>query len=138
MLYCTILYYTVTVLQVRPIERWREHIAYGAAEGTYSTQVHTKPILRREVSTGAAEGEVADAAVVTAEGRLRTWVRLTTSQQLREVLLYLLIWGEAANLRFMPELLCFLFEIARAHKAAAVGSSSSGSEQERDALYSMA
>eukprot|EP00965_Chrysotila_dentata_P241697 6204428-Pleurochrysis_carterae.AAC.1 len=31
----------------------------------------------------------------------------------REIILYLLIWGEASNLRFMPELLCFLFEIAR-------------------------
>ena len=29
--------------------------------------------------------------------------------------LYLLLWGEAGNLRFMPELLCFLFETANAH-----------------------
>ena len=30
-------------------------------------------------------------------------------------MLWYLIWGEAGNLRFMPELLCFLFEIARAY-----------------------
>ena len=66
---------------VGPIERWREHIAYGATEGAYSTDVMTSPILRRRAGTGAAEGERSDAAVVTAEGRLRTWVRLSTSQQ---------------------------------------------------------
>ena len=31
------------------------------------------------------------------------------------MILFLLIWGEAANLRFMPELLFFLLEIMRAH-----------------------
>ena len=29
--------------------------------------------------------------------------------QIEDILLYLLIWGEAANIRFMPEALCFLF-----------------------------
>ena len=33
---------------------------------------------------------------------------------LEQVLTFLLIWGEAANLRFMPECLAFLFEVARA------------------------
>lgn len=40
---------------------------------------------------------------------------LKTDEQLRELLLYLCIWGEAANLRFMPSLLAFVFEVARAH-----------------------
>lgn len=31
-------------------------------------------------------------------------------QYVAEVALYLLIWGEASNLRFMPECLCFVFE----------------------------
>eukprot|EP00965_Chrysotila_dentata_P196439 6177572-Pleurochrysis_carterae.AAC.1 len=32
-------------------------------------------------------------------------------QQVREVALYLLIWGEASNLRFMPEFLYFIFSV---------------------------
>ncbi|KAL1529896.1 hypothetical protein AB1Y20_000824 [Prymnesium parvum] len=43
----------------------------------------------------------------------RTWSQQTIDEMLQEVILYLLIWGEAGNLRFMPELLCFLFELAR-------------------------
>mmetsp|Transcript_21066 Transcript_21066/g.51707 ORF Transcript_21066/g.51707 Transcript_21066/m.51707 type:complete len:1563 (-) Transcript_21066:460-5148(-) len=35
------------------------------------------------------------------------------AQQLDEVCLYLCIWGEAGNVRFMPELLLFVFEAAR-------------------------
>ena len=33
---------------------------------------------------------------------------LATSRRLHEVMLHLLIWGEAANLRLLPECLCFL------------------------------
>lgn len=40
-----------------------------------------------------------------------------TQQQLADVALYLLVWGEAANLRFMPELLFFVFALAKAHCA---------------------
>lgn len=58
------------------------------------------------------------AGVATSAGPLSGWVRLSTSQQLDELCLYLLIWGEAANLRFMPELLHTIFELARTHEAA--------------------
>ena len=34
---------------------------------------------------------------------------------LQEIALHLCIWGEAANLRFMPELLYFIFEVSRAY-----------------------
>ena len=58
------------------------------------------------------------------------WDAPETTQQLIDVALYLLLWGEAANLRFMPELLLFLFALARARCIAAsatarVGGSSS-------------
>jgi 1,3-beta-glucan synthase len=43
------------------------------------------------------------------------WVRLPQSEQLREICLFLLIWGEAANLRFMPELLHTIFEVVRSY-----------------------
>ena len=55
------------------------------------------------------------AGVVTSNGPMSSWVRLSTAQQLHELSLFFLIWGEAANLRFMPELLYTLFELARAH-----------------------
>ena len=38
-------------------------------------------------------------------------------EQLGDIIVFLLLWGEAANLRFMPEMLCFLFELARAYAA---------------------
>ena len=34
------------------------------------------------------------------------------TSQLHQILLFLLIWGEAANLRFLPEMLCFVFYCA--------------------------
>ena len=38
--------------------------------------------------------------------------------QIEDVLVFLLIWGEAANLRHMPECLCFLYhKIMKDHKA---------------------
>mmetsp|Transcript_45214 Transcript_45214/g.105606 ORF Transcript_45214/g.105606 Transcript_45214/m.105606 type:complete len:269 (+) Transcript_45214:14-820(+) len=52
------------------------------------------------------------AQVVTEQGTLSLWVDLSVDQMEREVILYFLIWGEASNLRFVPELLCFLFEVA--------------------------
>ena len=51
--------------------------------------------------------------------RTAAWSTPHTAEQLNDVALYLLVWGEAANLRFMPELLYFLFATARAHCAAA-------------------
>ncbi|GEQ72143.1 hypothetical protein JCM33374_g5829 [Metschnikowia sp. JCM 33374] len=36
--------------------------------------------------------------------------RLSPQEQVTHVALYLLIWGEANNIRFMPECICFLFK----------------------------
>lgn len=51
-------------------------------------------------------------------GNVKKWPKLgprgstvRTSQQMHEIILFHLIWGEAANLRHMPECLCFLFFI---------------------------
>ena len=43
------------------------------------------------------------------------WERPDTSQQEKSIALWLLVWGEAGNLRFMPELLNFIFALAHAH-----------------------
>ncbi len=61
------------------------------------------------------EQEFACAGLVTTSSSASRWALLKTEEQLRELLLYLCIWGESANLRFMPSLVSFLFEIARAH-----------------------
>lgn len=37
---------------------------------------------------------------------------LSHFERIQQVALWLLIWGEAGNLRFMPELLCFVFKLA--------------------------
>jgi 1,3-beta-glucan synthase len=37
---------------------------------------------------------------------------MTPYDRLRQVALYLLCWGEAANVRFVPECLCFIFKCA--------------------------
>ena len=87
---------------IGPVERWREHIAIvgsgsGAGHlppGTTSTQ----PLLRRSIESTALQGELTQAAVVTASGRLRTWVRLDTSQQLREVTKLVIVLSTATGM----------------------------------------
>ena len=43
------------------------------------------------------------------------WANHSTEVQLQEASVYLLLWGEAGNIRFMPELLYFLVELAIQH-----------------------
>ena len=51
----------------------------------------------------------------SSEDQFDTWSAQAPAQQLEEASIYLLIWGEAANLRFMPELIYFLAELAMRH-----------------------
>ncbi|KAI9495793.1 1,3-beta-glucan synthase component-domain-containing protein [Zychaea mexicana] len=37
---------------------------------------------------------------------------MTNRQRMAQLALYLLIWGEAATLRYIPELICFIFKLA--------------------------
>ena len=62
--------------------------------------------------SGHSLDRVSDRAIMK-----HAWQQPDTRQQERCIALYLLIWGESANLRFMPELLFFLFAIANAHCA---------------------
>ena len=49
----------------------------------------------------------------TAEDRWRLAMNnMSQYDRLRQVALYLLCWGEAAQVRFMPECLCFIFKCA--------------------------
>lgn len=52
----------------------------------------------------------------TLEQAKRDWqarmVSMTDQDRMAQLILYLLIWGEASTLRYMPELLCFIFKMA--------------------------
>jgi hypothetical protein len=68
-------------------------------------RVEQPPSRRRNIGfllPPTPQQERTHAGVATSAGPLGGWVQLSTSQQLDEICLYLLIWGEAANLRFMP------------------------------------
>ncbi|KAG2221245.1 hypothetical protein INT45_012366 [Circinella minor] len=43
---------------------------------------------------------------------------MTNHQRVAQLALYLLIWGEAATLRYIPELICFIFKLADDYYAA--------------------
>ncbi|AET37842.1 uncharacterized protein Ecym_2089 [Eremothecium cymbalariae DBVPG len=52
---------------------------------------------------------------VYGEDELPHWAYGTLNDRITQIALYLLIWGEANNLRFMPELLCYIFSIMCNH-----------------------
>ncbi|KAI0244064.1 1,3-beta-D-glucan synthase [Massospora cicadina] len=41
--------------------------------------------------------------------------KLSQHERVRHIALYLLIWGEALNVRYLPEALCFIFKLADDH-----------------------
>lgn len=54
-----------------------------------------------------------DTSLEAAEFRWKTRMnRMSQHDRVRQIGLYLLCWGEANQVRFMPELLCFLFKCA--------------------------
>ena len=89
---------------VAPIAAWRERVYNGDEEDMHEDFHFVRTRL---------EADHASAGLVTASSWMSHWAMLPTDEQVHETLLYLLIWGEAANLRFMPSLLCFVFEVAR-------------------------
>ena len=108
-----------------PAERWRENVdpEWKPQGGRARKVLRLLPTqmdwrLRRERNGAVRLQRSTYAGLVTSGGRMATWVQLNTQQQLEEVALLLLLWAEAANLRFMPEMLYFFFECARAWEPA--------------------
>jgi len=103
-----------------PAERWRENVdpEWKPRGGGVSKILRRLPgiewTLRRTRGGKIGLQRSTYVGLVTSGGRMAPWVQLGARQQLEEVALFLLLWGEAANLRFMPEMLYFLFECARA------------------------
>lgn len=63
-----------------------------------------------EETLDAYEG---DNSLEAAEYRWKTRMnRMSQHERVRQVALYLLCWGEANQVRFMPELMCFIFKCA--------------------------
>jgi 1,3-beta-glucan synthase len=61
----------------------------------------------------ALEDLEGDDSLEAAEYRWKTRMnRMSQHDRVRQVALYLLCWGEANQVRFMPELLCFIFKCA--------------------------
>jgi 1,3-beta-glucan synthase len=75
---------------------------------------------RKNKKKGAPENEAealedleGDDSLEAAEYRWKTRMnRMSQHDRVRQLALYLLIWGEANQVRFMPECLCFIFKCA--------------------------
>src|ERR1700750_1625118 len=59
------------------------------------------------------ESREGDNSLEAAEYRWKTRMnRMSQPDRIRQLALYLLCWGEANQVRFMPEVLCFIFKFA--------------------------
>ncbi|EPQ51775.1 1,3-beta-glucan synthase [Gloeophyllum trabeum ATCC 11539] len=71
------------------------------------------PGLQRLKSTKRRGGRGAEKSLSSAMERWRQAMNnMSQYDRLRQIALYLLCWGEAAQVRFMPECLCFIFKCA--------------------------
>ncbi|EPQ50211.1 hypothetical protein GLOTRDRAFT_134148 [Gloeophyllum trabeum ATCC 11539] len=71
------------------------------------------PGLQRLKSTKRRGGRGAEKSLSSAmERRRQAMNNMSQYDRLRQIALYLLCWGEAAQVRFMPECLCFIFKCA--------------------------
>jgi 1,3-beta-glucan synthase len=82
------------------------------------TRKARKAAKKKAGENPADENEVLEAyegdnSLEAAEYRWKTRMnRMSQHDRVRQVALYLLCWGEANQVRFMPELLCFIFKCA--------------------------
>jgi len=71
------------------------------------------PGLHRLKSKGKSKGSSSEKSLNSALERWRQAMNsMSQYDRLRQVALYLLCWGEAAQVRFVPECLCFIFKCA--------------------------
>lgn len=86
--------------------------AIGAAQNPGLARVRS--VARRGNKTKkAAPATAQEKSLDSATNRWRTAMNnMSQYDRLRQVALYLLCWGEAAQVRFMPECLCFIFKCA--------------------------
>ncbi|WVQ81578.1 1,3-beta-glucan synthase component FKS1 [Cryptococcus sp. DSM 104549] len=85
--------------------------AIGAVQNPGLSRVRS--VARRGKGPKGKAGTAQEKSLDSATGRWRTAMNnMSQYDRLRQVALYLLCWGEAAQVRFMPECLCFIFKCA--------------------------
>jgi hypothetical protein len=103
---------SVTVQREHLKRLWSAQAAIAADELIGAAQLHETMFESFERWLDVSAGLF---AVVRAQNVFSSYRMPTHPQRLCEMALYLCLWGEAANLRFCPELVCFFFECARKH-----------------------
>ncbi|VEU19610.1 DEKNAAC100311 [Brettanomyces naardenensis] len=99
--------------------------------------VNVKEIKRKlkEISDSSVANFYPKRKIEVIEFRWRQRMQqLSSTDLLRELALYLMIWGEANNLRFAPECLCFIFKCALDHMTFCLGQDSCAEPEEKDFL----
>lgn len=85
--------------------------AIGQAQNPGLARVRS--VARRGGKNAKAPATAQEKSLDSATNRWRTAMNnMSQYDRLRQVALYLLCWGEAAQVRFMPECLCFIFKCA--------------------------
>lgn len=83
--------------------------AIGAVNNPGLSRVRSVARKSKAAAAGSAQGKSLESATT----RWRTAMNnMSQYDRLRQVALFLLCWGEAAQVRFMPECLCFIFKCA--------------------------
>ncbi|WVQ94805.1 1,3-beta-glucan synthase component FKS1 [Kwoniella sp. CBS 9459] len=87
--------------------------AIGAAQNPGLSRVRSVARRGKGPKGKAAPATAQEKSLDSATNRWRTAMNnMSQYDRLRQVALYLLCWGEAAQVRFMPECLCFIFKCA--------------------------
>lgn len=76
----------------------------------FACEMDLDDLPRRYIKTKTSADKEADTFKYAQSQWAAKMARLSPSDQVTHVALYLLCWGEANNLRFMPECLCFIFK----------------------------
>ena len=112
-----------------PVETWREQtfdptaqLSRAFEEGDDGNESGSEGHESWRFQHVRSAGDMARVGLVAVSGRASNWAMLDTKEQLQEIMLFLLVWGEAAHLRFMPQIVYFVFELARAHASKHLGS----------------
>ncbi|KAF8319368.1 1,3-beta-glucan synthase [Clavulina sp. PMI_390] len=71
-----------------------------------------KSVKRNGGRQPPARGSGAKSLEVALNNWRQAMLNMSAYDRVRQLALYLLVWGEASNVRFMPECICFLFKCA--------------------------
>ena len=102
-------------------EKWRESVRSTQAQAWVSSTFvpeseQQNPWIKMHTPRDSSLRSRTDAAgVVTEGGTYGKWVHLSTVQMEEEAILFLCVWGEASSVRFCPEAIYFVFELARSY-----------------------